>query len=69
MPSGCASRSKAFGLEHAAQSATSVPPRSMRHAKLAPASPVNDSEGVLSLAGVVGDAVIDGAAGAAVSSV
>ena len=53
----------------AAQSETTVAPRSIRHSADPPASWVNDHDGFGSLPGVVGDEVIDGATGAAVSSV
>ena len=65
VPSGSRPSAKLAGEAHGAQPETTVAPRSRRHSNVAPASPLNDQAGLLSLSGDEGAASMDGAAGAA----
>ena len=67
-PSGWPVREYALGLAHDPHADTIVPPRSSWHSNVAPPSPLNDHDGLPPEPGVAGAEVIDGAAGALVSS-
>ena len=69
MPSGSPIRSRRAGWCTIAQAAIVVAPRSRRHSKVAPASPLKDQDGARVSPGEAGAEAITGAAGAVASSV